>query len=94
MFVRRSTVDEEHGNAYTAWRRMGSPRSPRPGQLDMLREAAEPARSHSRLPVEDGRTDLTVTLARHEVTLVELTPVDDETPPWWDERRLLGAETA
>ncbi|TDB77185.1 hypothetical protein [Micromonospora sp. KC723] len=29
-------------------------------------------------------------LARHEVTLVELTPVVDETPPWWDEGRLLG----
>lgn len=38
--------------------------------------------------------DLTLTLARHEVTLVELTPVDDETPPWWDERRLLGGGTA
>ncbi|MEQ8146686.1 xylan 1,4-beta-xylosidase [Streptomyces sp. OP7] len=92
VFVRRSSVDEDRGNAYTAWRHMGSPRSPRPGQLDMLHEAAEPARSHSRLPVENGRTDLTVTLARHEITLVELTPVDDETPPWWDERLLLGGE--
>ena len=90
--MRRSSVDEERGNAYTAWRHMGSPRSPRPAQLDILHEASEPARSHSRLPVEDGRTDLTLTLARHEITLVELTPVDDETPPWWDERRLLGGE--
>lgn len=60
----------------------------------MLHEASEPARSHSRLPVGNGRTDLTVTLARHEITLVELTPVDDEAPPWWDERRLLGRDTA
>ncbi|MFC4498322.1 MULTISPECIES: GH39 family glycosyl hydrolase [Streptomyces] len=92
VFVRRSTVDEEHGNAYTAWRHMGSPRSPKPGQLDILHEAAEPARAHRRLPVRDGRTDLDLTLARHEITLVELTPVDDETPPWWDEGRLLGRE--
>ncbi|MER6408895.1 xylan 1,4-beta-xylosidase [Streptomyces viridosporus] len=91
-FVRRSSVDEERGNAYTAWRRMGSPRSPRPGQLDVLHEAAEPARAHHRLPVEDGRAGLTLTLARHEITLVELTPLLDETPPWWDERRLLGGE--
>ncbi|EFE66462.1 xylan 1,4-beta-xylosidase [Streptomyces viridosporus ATCC 14672] len=91
-FVRRSSVDEERGNAYTAWRRMGSPRSPRPGQLDVLHEAAEPARTHHRLPVEDGRAVLTLTLARHEITLVELTPLLDETPPWWDERRLLGGE--
>ncbi|MDN0197411.1 xylan 1,4-beta-xylosidase [Streptomyces sp. S.PNR 29] len=92
VFVRRSTVDEEHGNAHTAWQRMGSPRSPRPHQLDVLREAAEPARSHRRLPAEDGRVHLDLTLARHEVTLVELDPVTDETPPWWDERRLLGRE--
>ncbi|WP_079078774.1 GH39 family glycosyl hydrolase [Streptomyces sp. DSM 15324] len=94
VFVRRSTVDEERGNAYTAWRHMGSPRSPGRSQLDVLHEAAEPARTHGRLPVHDGRTELELTLARHEITLVELTPVEDETPPWWDARRLLGREPA
>jgi len=92
-FVRRSTVDEEHGNAWTVWRHMGSPRSPRPAQLDVLHEAAEPARTHLRLPVEEFRTDLRLTLARHEITLVELSPVRDETPPWWNERRLLGEQS-
>jgi xylan 1,4-beta-xylosidase len=92
VFVRRSTVDEEHGNAHTAWRHMGSPRSPRTGQLDVLHEAAEPARTHARLTTREGRAGLDLTLARHEITLVELTPVADETPPWWDERRLLGGE--
>ncbi|MGI5429297.1 GH39 family glycosyl hydrolase [Streptomyces sp. CA-179760] len=92
VFVRRSSVDEERGNAYTVWRHMGSPSSPKPGQLDVLHEAAEPARTHQRLSTEDGRVDLPLTLSRHEVTLVELTPFDDETPPWWDERRLLGRE--
>jgi xylan 1,4-beta-xylosidase len=92
VFVRRSSVDEERGNAYTAWRHMGSPRSPKPGQLDVLHEAAEPARDHRRLTAEAGRVDLPLTLARHEITLVELSPVRDETPPWWDERRLLGRE--
>ncbi|MFJ9739059.1 xylan 1,4-beta-xylosidase [Streptomyces sp. NPDC101166] len=91
-FVRRSTVDEEHGNARTAWQRMGSPRSPRPHQLDVLHEAAEPARGHLRLPVEDGRAALDLTLARHEITLVEISPVEDEAPPWSDERRLLGRD--
>jgi xylan 1,4-beta-xylosidase len=90
-FVLRSTVDEENGNAWTAWREMGRPRSPRPRQLDWLREAAEPARSHRRLPVADGRLILDLTLARHEVTLVEITAVVDETPPWWNDARLLGA---
>ncbi|MEH0447027.1 MULTISPECIES: xylan 1,4-beta-xylosidase [unclassified Streptomyces] len=90
VFVRRSSVDEERGNAYTTWRHLGSPRSPKPAQLDVLHEASEPARSHGRLPVRQGRAELNLVLARHEITLVELTPVVDEAPPWWDERRLLG----
>jgi xylan 1,4-beta-xylosidase len=90
VFLLRSTVNEEAGNAYAAWTEMGRPPSPTAGQLAALREAAEPVRSHRALPIIDGRVDLDLTLARHEVTLVELTPVIDHTPPWWDERRLLG----
>ncbi|MYW62749.1 alpha/beta fold hydrolase [Streptomyces sp. SID8379] len=89
-FLRRSSVDEERGNAYTAWRRMGSPRSPRPRQVDVLHEAAEPARSHHRLPVGELGVTVDLTLERHEVTLVEVSPVEDETPAWWDAGRLLG----
>jgi len=51
-----------------------------------------PARRHSRLAVEGGRVELDLVLDRHEVTLVEISAVVDETPPWWDERRLLGTE--
>lgn len=90
--VHRSTVDEEYGNARAAWQHLGGPASPRPRELDLLREAAEPSRRHGRLTAEEGRVDLDLNLTRHEVTLVELTPVTDETPPWWDERRLLGRE--
>lgn len=89
-FMLRSRVSEEAGNAYAAWGELGRPASPRPRQLDALREAAEPARHHRSLPIVAGRVDLDLTLARHEVTLVELTAVTDETPPWWDEGRLHG----
>jgi len=89
-FVLRSSVNEEVGNAWTAWCEMGRPRSPHRRQLDTLREAAEPARRHQNLPIVAGRVDLDLTLARHEVTLVEITAVADETPPWWDDDRLLG----
>jgi xylan 1,4-beta-xylosidase len=94
-FLLRSRVDEQRGNAWAAWCEMGRPAAPRPGQLDMLREAAEPVREHSRVPVAgqvggEGQVDLELTLSRHEVTLVELTPIADETPQWWDDARLLG----
>ncbi len=74
-FALRSRVNEEAGNAWTAWTELGQPRSPRPAQLDTLRELAEPARSHASLPIVGGRVELDLTLDRHEVTLVELTPV-------------------
>jgi xylan 1,4-beta-xylosidase len=89
-FVVRSRVNEEAGNAWTAWAEMGRPTSPRPREIEALRELAQPVREHHRAPVTDGRVALDLTLSRHEVTLVELSPVVDETPPWWDESRLLG----
>lgn len=94
VYVQRSSVGEEAGNAWAAWCEMGRPRSPLPRQLDALHEAAEPARSHRSLPVVAGRAEVDLTLSRHEVTLLELTPVRDETPEWWDERRLLGLHPA
>ncbi|MCW6005952.1 xylan 1,4-beta-xylosidase [Micromonospora sp. CPCC 205371] len=88
-FALRSSVSEEAGNPWRAWCDMGQPRSPRERELDALRAAAEPAVSHRALPIAAGRADLDLTLDRHEVTLVEITPVvTDETPLWWDESRL------
>jgi xylan 1,4-beta-xylosidase len=84
-FVLRSRVNEELGNAWTAWSRMGRPASPTRRLLDILREVAEPHRGHEALPVRAGRVDLDLTLDRHEVTLVEISAVADETPPWWEE---------
>ncbi|MEU8002462.1 xylan 1,4-beta-xylosidase [Catellatospora sp. NPDC049111] len=90
VYLSRSSVSEEAGNAWAAWCEMGRPASPGSRQLADLHEAAEPARSHRSLPRVGGCVELDLILARHEVTLVELTPVVDETPPWWDDDRLLG----
>jgi xylan 1,4-beta-xylosidase len=94
-YVHRSVVNETAGNSWAAWREMGRPASPSTRQLDALREAAEPARSASSLPVQAGpdgvgRVELDLTLGRHEITLVELDPVRDETPAWLDDSRILG----
>jgi xylan 1,4-beta-xylosidase len=91
-FLLRSSVSEQAGNAWAAWGEMGRPESPRPRELDALREAAEPLRRHASLPIEAGRVALTLTLDRDEVTLAEITAVTDRTPPWWDKRRLLGRD--
>ncbi|RIV41196.1 GH39 family glycosyl hydrolase [Micromonospora radicis] len=89
-FLLRRSVSEEDGNLRRAWCELGRPAAPTPRQLDLLREATEPARRHASLPVRGGRVDLDLHLSRHEVTLAEVSPVTDETPPWADDRRLLG----
>ncbi|MBX9243638.1 xylan 1,4-beta-xylosidase [Actinotalea ferrariae] len=89
-FVVRHRVHEEAGNAWTAWNRMGRPASPGLRRLDLLEEASRPAVEHGAVPVRGGRVRLDLTLERHEVTLVELEVVRDETPPWLDDARIPG----
>ncbi|GAA1737492.1 GH39 family glycosyl hydrolase [Luedemannella helvata] len=89
-FVARAHVGEDAGNAYAVWCAMGRPLSPRTREIEVLREAAEPVRRYERLPVADGRVTLDLALGRHEVTLVEVSAVVDETPPWWSDSHLLG----
>ncbi|MFD6908576.1 xylan 1,4-beta-xylosidase [Streptomyces sp. NPDC060077] len=89
-YARRRSVSEDAGNPWAAWCEMGRPLAPDGRRLDALREAAEPASSHRSVPVAGGRADVDLVLGRNEVTLLELTPVVDETPEWWNESRLFG----
>ncbi|MCL2594430.1 MAG: xylan 1,4-beta-xylosidase [Promicromonosporaceae bacterium] len=97
VYCHRSRVNNEAGNAFTAWQQMGRPVSPTNRQLELLYDAAEPTVTHWAAPVEPGdspdgigRIDLRLDLAQHEVTLVEIDPVRDETPPWLDDSRIIG----
>ena len=89
-FLLRRRVNETDGNAWTAWRELGRPASPSSAQLDVLHDASRPAVEHRSVDVIAGRVELDLTLARHEVTCVELTPVRDETPEWLDDARIPG----
>jgi len=67
-------VDQQHGNAYEAWKRMGSPQPPDAQQYAQLEKAGQlkttGASTHQR--VEHGRLALTVTLPRQAVSLVTI----------------------
>lgn len=91
-FALRRRVHEEAGNAWAAWRELGRPRFPTSRQLDALHECSVPTTEHSGVEVVDSRALLDLRLERHEVTLVELDPVRDETPPWLDDSRIPGYE--
>ena len=88
----RRRVNEQMGNAWTAWRELGRPQSPSLHSFDLLDEASRPQVEHATLQAEAGQVRLDLTLEQHEITLVELVPVSAEVHEGLDDRRLLGQE--
>lgn len=72
--VRQWRIDATHGNAFEAWKRLGSPQSPTPAQYRQLEQAG---RLQELSPAEDrdatdGRIRLTLSLSRDAMSLIEL----------------------
>jgi xylan 1,4-beta-xylosidase len=66
-------VDETHGNAFSAWKRMGSPQSPNATQYRELEKASElEAESLGTLPVKRGIVQIELTVPRQGVALIAL----------------------
>ncbi len=68
-------IDDEHSNAYTVWKQMGSPQQPTPEQYARLEAAGQLQLLGSpewREP-QDGKLVLDFTLPRHGVSLIRLT---------------------
>jgi len=68
-------IDDEHSNAYSAWKQMGSPQQPTPEQYARLEAAGQLQLLGSpewRQP-KDGKLALEFTLPRHGVSLIRLT---------------------
>jgi xylan 1,4-beta-xylosidase len=68
-------IDGEHSNAYAAWKKMGSPAQPTPEQRLQLEAAAQLGliESPEWLSAPDGKIELTFSLPRQALSLVELT---------------------
>ncbi|QAY72303.1 xylan 1,4-beta-xylosidase [Agromyces protaetiae] len=93
--VHRLRVSETDGNAWNAWRDLGRPHHPTSRQLDLLHEASRPTVEQRAARAAGGILNLDLTLSQHEVTIVEIDPVRDETEAWIDDARIPGyAQTA
>jgi len=82
VFVKRRTVNEQVGNSWTVWQQLGRPRFPTREQIAAIKECSAPAVSTAVREPADGRVELELTLSRNEITLVELTPIRDESPSY------------
>ena len=65
-------IDENSGNAYKAWKSMGSPEYPKPNQMEALYLASVPASSDLTVQNGDCCTVLEFTLQPHAVALIQI----------------------
>ncbi len=68
-------IDGNHSNAYSLWKRMGSPQDPTPEQYARLEKAGRLARAgegEGRIGIAGGRVTIQITLPRQAVSLLVL----------------------
>ncbi len=74
VLLRHYRIDQEHSNAYTVWKAMGSPQNPTAEQYARLEEAGQLQLlgSPSWVPVEGGKVKTDFSLPRQGVSLVQV----------------------
>lgn len=74
VLVRHARVDENHSNAYTLWKRIGSPQQPTPVQYSLLEAGGHlgDLTSPEWISVVDGQAELHFDLPRQALSLVQL----------------------
>jgi xylan 1,4-beta-xylosidase len=74
VLVRHYRIDQEHSNAYTLWKRMGSPQNPTPEQYAQLEAAGQLSllTSPEWANVTGGRIEMSFSLPRHAVSLIHV----------------------
>lgn len=91
-FIKKSTVNEEVGNAWNAWRMMGRPRFPSAEQVTTLKGIAVPGITISQEQTSKGTLTVSFEMKKNEVTLVEIELVREETQPYdgLDDEKLIS----
>ena len=66
-------IDREHSNSFEAWKQMGSPAQPTPGQYATLESAGKLAKTGTgKIGIQDGNALLHLQLPRQGVTLITI----------------------
>ena len=74
VLLRHYRIDETHSNAWTVWKRMGSPQDPSPEQYAAPEEAGQLQELDSPrwIVVKGGETTIDITLPRQGVSLLNI----------------------
>ncbi len=73
--VTRFKIDQEHSNAYTVWKKMGSPQKPTAAQISRLQKAGQLQQlgQPQRITVKNNKVIIPSALARQDVELLKIT---------------------
>jgi len=73
--VTKFKIDQEHSNAYTVWKKMGSPQKPTAAQITQLQKAGQLQQNGQpqRLTVKNNAVFVSSALARQDVELLKIT---------------------
>ena len=68
-------IDDEHSNAFIAWKKMGSPQQPGPSQYAQLEEAGRlmELEQPGKVNIDSGKASVRFKLPRQAVSLIKLT---------------------
>ena len=73
--LREYRIDDQHSNAFAAWKRIGSPQQPTSEQYEQLEKSGQLAENQTQpsLAIKDSQAVLKMRLPRQAVSLVQLT---------------------
>lgn len=74
VLVHHYRIDRDHSNAYTVWKQMGSPQNPTPEQYARLEATGrlEPLTSPEWMSSKEGKVELSCSLPRQAVSLIQV----------------------
>jgi xylan 1,4-beta-xylosidase len=72
MLTFEQRIDEDHGNSFAAWKRMGSPQQPTTEQYSQLEKDGQLTVRGENVRMENGKATLHLTLPRQAVSLLRL----------------------
>lgn len=78
-FVHRRSIDENHANPWKAWIQLGRPRFPSKKVVQLLQEVARPFIRTDKKNISEDLITIDLSLTKNEVTVLEISPVKDET---------------
>lgn len=92
VFLKRTVVSEQYGNAWGCWRQLGRPRFPSREQIEIIRDASMPKIETETFKVVNNELTIEYSLTKNELSLFEFYVITEEKQIYegWDDTKLIS----